>query len=177
MLMFSDLRLDPRDEDDLIWFFTEAEGEMGIRSNHEPILYLILTGIPQGIVHATDIGGRALAAAERVHDVGNVLAGLDRTHVEILRLRYGTALGPEIEDVFGPEAALLVRSVALPCAHEESGTRRDLADWTALLVRRVIKGTCSEKDREVVRAVRAECEAMIVAAHRGYRAARMLRAA
>ena len=27
MLMLSDLRLDPRDEDDLIWFFTEAEGE------------------------------------------------------------------------------------------------------------------------------------------------------
>ena len=44
MLMLSDLRLDPRDEDDLIWFFTEAEGEMGIRSNHEPILYLILFG-------------------------------------------------------------------------------------------------------------------------------------
>src|SRR5207245_1618437 len=115
MLMLSDLRLDPRDEDDLIWFFTEAEGEMGIRSNHEPILYLILTGIPQGIVHATDIGGRALAAAERAHDVGNMLAGLDRNHFEILRLRYGTALGTEIEEVFGPEAPLLVRSVALPC--------------------------------------------------------------
>lgn len=174
MLMLSDLRLDPRDEDDLIWFFTEADGEMGVRSNHEPILYLILTGIPQGAVHGADMGGRALLAAERVHDLGKVLASLDKAHLEILRLRYGTALGAEIEAAFGPESGLLVRSVALACAHEESGTKRDLAEWTALLVRRVRKGTCSDRDREVVRAAQLECASMLAAAHRGYRAARTL---
>ena len=114
---------------------------------------------------------------QKIEDHLAEFSHMARNHFEILRLRYGTALGAEIEEVFGPEAPLIVRSVALPCAHEESGTRRDLTDWTALLVRRVLKGTCSEKDREVVRAVRAECEDMIVAAHRGYRAARMLRAA
>jgi hypothetical protein len=177
MLMLSDLRLDPRDEDDLIWFFTEAEGEMGVRSNHEPILFLILTGIPQGVMHATDLGGRALLAAERVHDIGKVLAGVGGSDLGVLRLRYGAGLNEDVEGVFGPESPLLVCSVALRAAHKQSGTKRAIGDWTSLLVRRVHKGTCGDADRQVVRAVRAECEAMVIDAHRAYRAARKLCAA
>ena len=103
------LRLHPRDEAELRWFFQQAEGELGLQSSHATLIHACLGGRNKGskpvsAARQFEVAEHRLKAAERARVIARRLAACPQRERRTLAAAYG--------------------GVSLP--------RRTRADWTRL---------------------------------------------
>ena len=103
------LRLHPRDEAELRWFFQQAEGELGLQSSHAALVNACLGGRnkgskPVGAARQFEVAEHRLKAAETARRVARRLGAISPRDLRTLAAAYG--------------------GVSLP--------RRTRADWTRL---------------------------------------------
>jgi hypothetical protein len=108
---FGAFRLDPRDDADLVWFFGDARGDLGLRAqNYEPSSRTTspdLTGDPLVTAHAL--------AAERFDRIGRSLARMPREHARALERWCGPHRpSPPAVAAFGRMAGIAELVTALP---------------------------------------------------------------
>jgi hypothetical protein len=150
----SELRLDLRTEDDLYWFFKEAAGEMGLRSNMGGFTALIERGLAGGsALRDCEPDGRAVDAARRAREIEQALAAageLVNVPVEALaRLHFAE------DRRFGPELPNLVEVVPEACAaHERFRSRRPLRAWLQRLGSKLERGTAERADLDTAAELR-----------------------
>jgi hypothetical protein len=105
----SSLRLHPQAERELRWYFTQAEGALGLHSNHEAVVNACLGGRnkgskPVGAARAVSYNQHQLDAADDARRVARRLSAVSARDRRTLQAAYG--------------------GLSLP--------RRTLADWLAL---------------------------------------------
>lgn len=100
-----------------IWFFTESSGEMGLRSNFEPIVARIggVYGVP---VTTGEMDGRMLSAASRYRQAVKAINCISNKHRDTI---YNYA----IHRITG----VILRSELFRDFHRRSGTDRSPEDW------------------------------------------------
>lgn len=175
----ADLRLPPRLEAELRWVFTEADGDIGLRSNFGAMVGLLEIGARSGssqpLAYEIDTDRIEAAAAER--RIRRALDEIGRTNAQVLRVQYGPGRAPELQ-AFGSLAGLALFTDAAIRAHRDSQTTRELPDWLARLSDRVAKkkGAADPRERMMVGEIRREAEMLLARASGAYLKARKRRA-
>ncbi len=152
-----------RHERDLVFYFDEVEGELGLKSNWDGLIEMAMAGIPDGgtIAQSTNaVMGLGYSAVERERRVEAVLELVPREHVRVLSRYYSSNSGrraawgearrlEQVEQLLGAgakgagQAALEVAQAAYAQAagggREEEEPRRgwqkvSAADFAALLL-------------------------------------------
>lgn len=161
------LRPAPQDEADLRWRFTQADGDMGLRSLYPGmVLKLQLAGGPPPTPVLRELDPRWVAAAERARLIDRALEQLQPQHRNVLWACYGDHQLPELH-AYG-DLAGLIPDVAAD-HHRRSRTTRTLADWLARLARRAKKEPAAARTHA---AITREAEALLAQAARAYGGAR-----
>lgn len=95
-MLISRTRLHPQAESELVWFFTEFEGECGLKSSHGTLLNMALSGStsPEPSNVAENRAIRSLSSARRASRIASELRLLKRADYKVLWLAYGA---PAIE--------------------------------------------------------------------------------
>jgi hypothetical protein len=142
----SEFRLDLRTEDDLVWRFKEADGEMGLRSNMGGFVALIERGLGgSSALRDCEPDGRAVEAARRARAIDQALAGagqlVDVPVADLARLHFGERprfglFLPNLVEVVPPAAA----------AHRRCRSRRPLRAWLVRLGSKLDRGTAERED-------------------------------
>ena len=143
------LRVSPRDEADLRWLFTEALGEMGLRSAMGAPLDRLRDGgsqkhkgsKPLGAVREEDdgISFRQVEAAHRFRQISERLERVSQRHQRVLTCLYGATITEACArklSAFGPLAAVVLlvadrRRLGRTAVYEASG-RATSADSHAI---------------------------------------------
>jgi hypothetical protein len=169
----------PRREDaiaaELRWYWADATGEMGVRSNFEAMRARIQRAASRGGKPNTDIDERCVEAATREKRIRRALAQVpDREAIVLVH-----AFGPGIRELPAFEAATGVVPLTRIArqAWVKSGTNRTLEGWLARLLVRVHTGRSSgpenlARDRALLNAIRTEANQMLRAALQSYAACR-----
>lgn len=85
--------LPPRHENDLVWYYTESGGDMGMRSQHAALEASRERGTAVGSgCPETTLREEVVAAATRQRRIRAILSQLDATHQVTLRCVYGVEL-------------------------------------------------------------------------------------
>lgn len=146
---------------ELRWYYREAEGDMGLRSNFGPMVTR-LQGLTGGGALHLELDGRQVAAAGRARRVKAALVQLSVTHWGVLAVAYGQPGG----------ALNLVGIIAMlkstETEHQLSRTTRPLPDWLERLGRRP---TTTLRQRLYAR-LKGEAERLLEEALDAYSAAR-----
>lgn len=172
------LRVRPGDESDLRWFFTEADGDMGLRSSFSAqMTQLQMGGGRRGtyVPQQREIDGRLVSAATRARVISRALEAIGRGYSYTLRCAYGIPAHPELHG-FQELAGLVADTPAAQRLHRRSRTKRPLPDWLARM--RLQAHPLSDKKvpdleaQRIVYEVRVEAESQLVAASKAYTLAR-----
>ena len=158
-------RLTQKQANDVRWFWTDAEGELGLRAcNLEP-----------SISGAGDFDdSKAASAQERYSRVNTIFDQMGPTHTWALRRFYEPAVWRGLE-AFGGYAGLSLRSQKAKSSFREQ-TGHDRAGhivfetWLKGLSHRVHapKTAPPKEDRELVRVIVADCEDVLTVACRQF---------
>ncbi len=165
----------PRREDTLVaelrWFWADATGDMGLKSNFEAMRARMQRCAAKGGQPNTDIDERCVDAATREKRVRRALARVP-DHEAIVLVN---ALGPGTREIpaFGRATGVVPMTRAARQTWLSSGTNRSLEDWLARLVIRVHTGRGDDPagDAALLKAIRQEAEQMLHAALQAYAAA------
>jgi len=165
------LRPSPQDEADLRWFFTEADGEMGLKSTFGGMVHqLQMGGGARGSYTPVprEADGRLLEAATRARLISRALEACGREAAAVLREAY-SALPVELAELFpafGELAALVVSTPAADRMWRRSRTNRVKVAW---LVRRSLQARKGDPSAgSQVYELRREAEALLAGAARAY---------
>lgn len=126
------LCLTPAQEDDLRWFFNDADAAMGERSAMGPMVDLLAEGrVVSGRQGTPDMAEARVFAAERASRILAVLKALPSTHAATLRMAYDEGVLPR--EARARYAALskgdLTVALVLRVAEREKVSRADLNRW------------------------------------------------
>lgn len=128
--------LHPVDEADLRWRWTLAEGEMGLRSSFPGFVAQCQVGAGRSSLKPVEeIDSRCVEAASRARLIDRVLELIPRDDVLRLHRVFHGRLD-DLEQQWGPAAALLLESPALVELHRKSRSQRPLREWLLRLGRR-----------------------------------------
>lgn len=172
-MRIADLRLSSQDEADLKWFWTEADGDLGLKSMFPQQMAQLQIGNGARGTHTPkqlEPDGRLVEAATRARLVSRALETCRPEHVRILRAAYCESVFRPIRVLYGELAELVTRTDAARQAYRRSRTTRSLEEWLTRLAARAEKGEA--EPRRIVYQVRGEAEARLVAACRAYVGAR-----
>lgn len=153
------LRLDPRDDAELEWFFNRAEGEMGARSSFASFEHQCMVGAGCSAGRGGDpYTERQMAAAKDWRRISRTLDRMPEDHARTLR-RWAThgSYRPVLVETFGRLTGL-----AMLVALRRAMSVDDLE--TACTSARHAKGDARALGAAVVASVRQSAEAMMVAA-------------
>jgi hypothetical protein len=162
-----DLRLDPRSAADLRWYFCDAAGEMGLRSNFGAMVAGLEAGGRRGGAPMKDMDPRVIAAATRARRITRVLEHLAAAHLLTLARVYGSSEHPGLES-FGTLGSLFPETQAAHRAHVVSQSRKPFETWLFRRAQRVSAGKGSRAEQAFIIEVSREAEAMLAAASRAY---------
>jgi hypothetical protein len=161
------LHAHPVVEEELDWFFTRAESEMGVSSNFAPLAAMALTGIVGSKADPADMLAESRVAA--AHAEGQIRRRLDLLPVHLQGVLY-TAFEPrgwpkEVLSHFGRGAGIAVRTVAARRAFQRATRKKKLhvdgvAAWLA--------GAIGRHEHSTVTAVKLEAEGILAPALHAY---------
>jgi hypothetical protein len=166
----------PRREDaiaaELRWYWADATGDMGLKSNFEAMRARMQRAASRGGKPNVDIDERCVEAATREKHIRRALAQVpDREAVILVH-----AFGPGIREipVFGPATGVVPLTRVARQAWAKSGTTRTLEDWLARLLLRVHTGRGHDPagDAALLRAIRLEAQGTLRSAMKAYGALR-----
>jgi hypothetical protein len=160
---------------ELRWYWADATGDMGLKSNFEAMRACIQRAASRGGKPNVDIDERCLEAATREKHIRRALAQVpDREAIVLVH-----AFGPGIREipVFGPATGVVPLTRVARQAWLNSSTNRSLEGWLARLLVRVHTGRSSgpehlARDRALLNAIRTEANQMLRAALLAYAACR-----
>lgn len=118
-----------RNAAELRWFFREAEGDMGLRSNYGGMVQR-LQGVSGGGTMRLELDGRNIAAAGRARRVKASLLQLSAEHWGVLSVAYSQPGG------MVNLAGIMSLLKSTEAEHQLSRTTRPLPDWLERLGRR-----------------------------------------
>jgi hypothetical protein len=164
--------MDSEDEADLRWYWNEAEGDMGLRSNFAAMVACLELGGPAGGLPVHDDEEGRLKAAGRERRVRRAIELLSARDVTILVHAFGS--GSRKLPPFGRATGVVPLTAAARLTWANSGTTRPLGEWLVRLVCRVHGGLGNRpaQDRALAQTIRREAESMLLGAMRAYAAAR-----
>lgn len=126
---------------DLRWFWMEAHGDLGLRSNFNAVVSLIEGASPSGRAGEPQV--HVLEAAARARHISRTLEAVTPHMVRILRLAFG-----------GSDDRLRTLAIAtMECAdaHRRSRSLRPVAEWFDRLSAAARKGDDLERKRAWVK--------------------------
>jgi hypothetical protein len=120
----------PTQHPNLTWLFCEAEGDLGLRSSHGPLVDLALSGVSQGgSSHALSLSEKRLQAATDERRLRSRISTISPRHQLALWLAYGPQPWPR--EVRGAKAYGPWPGVLLLCPRARRAFERALAAKTA----------------------------------------------
>lgn len=151
MIRLSDQVLHPLVEHDWHWYFNEAYGEMGLRSNMGGFLTLIERGIGNPGGADFEMDSRQLAAARTAKGIEQAFIaagrapGFELSVIDVARIEYGEPprYGPKLSNL----VALLPQ--AIERAQRKARTRRAPELWLPRLGARFAAGNATKADAEI----------------------------
>jgi hypothetical protein len=153
-----------RELEDLRWFFTESDGDTGLRSNFPAVVMQIALGPGAPSLPMTEPDPFGLIAAERSRHVRRRLESLDDVTVSQLYV-CSVESPPSGLASFGLGAALAPQTQAAVKAWQVSGTSRSVVDWLSRLPRRLDEPGIPK----LVSAIQAEADSLLAKALSAYR--------
>jgi hypothetical protein len=184
---------------DLRWLFLESEGELGVRSNFEPMRARLECGGRTGGRPILEIDERSLDAAEKARYLRRAFEAMrvgcacplavacprDSRECRLLRAAFGgeEMAGPRAQVVYGalgpaagvaPETATAIRAHAayLAALCDAGAHRLSPREWLSRLCLRAAQGGACVGDAVLVRAIRREADALLVEVLRRFSGAR-----
>jgi hypothetical protein len=151
---------------DLRWFWREAAGEMGLRSNFESVR-LRLQGVYGNRTGAVEMDHRALGAASRVRAIHRRLERVPDDQVRTLFAAYGLVVFPGLLP-WGRCAGVLPLQPLSQQAHHRSRTKRSIEDWLSRLHRNARKSGASSPERELAGELQRDAESALIRAENMY---------
>lgn len=159
--------------DDLTWFWTEADGDMGLCSSFGPMVAMLQSGGPTGGRPIMEIPEHQLHAATRRRVIARALEQLGETipeHRSVLETCLGRGgYRPELGAALAAPLTTAARR-----AWRSSASARPIVEWLARLYQRARHG-CGEHpavDRLLVTTIEREAESLLLEALREYAAVR-----
>lgn len=154
------LRPDPWVESDLRWLFTEASGELGLRSSYGAMVAVLQGGGGGDAEAATVAEERRVEASVRARKIEAVLHRIPRRLQAALRAYYGP---PKVRGAWWGRYGDVVLLTAV--YRREYGAGRRAAEKLAL---RMVTGLATAQERELAHALKRGAEALVAEAHRAY---------
>lgn len=155
--------------DDLTWYWTEADGDMGLCSSFGPMLSRLQAGGPTGGALIMEIPDHRLDAATRRRVISRSLELLGRGRI-VLEVCLGRGdYRPEIGAALAAPMTAAARR-----AWRSSGSARPIGEWLGRLYQRARHG-CGEHpaaDRLLVTTIEREAETLLLDALRAFAATR-----
>lgn len=163
-------------EEDLSWYWCWADGDLGLRSIHAPMVARLECGGRAGGAPILDLDERCLEAATRYRCITRALERLSDAQVRVLRVAYG----PQAHRLPGLDqpacvAAACTLAPAARQAHASSSSTRSFEEWLVRFFARSTSTACGAQDRVLARRILAEASALLASAACAYGAARSLR--
>jgi hypothetical protein len=179
-----DLRLAGQDEEDLRWYFCEADGEIGgLKSGFGGFLRIMEEGLPVegGDVRSNGAEDWQVDLVAQARKVRRALAHAGPRYARVLWHEYGPPQPPNSVEMFGRLGPLAVELPAVVAMHDSHRTRQELADWIRDSAIRVLSDKAKDVDMVLASEIHRGLEALLVEAHgayeQGLRATRRRRAA
>lgn len=169
-MILRNLAHDPRAVSDLRWYWGEADGAMGRRSNFEPMRARLETGGRTGGAPIMEIDERCIEAATRERHIRRALGCLTEQDHKILHSAFGR--GERDLPAFGRATGVVTNTLSALKAWQESKTKKPIEEWVARMVCRAVK---DETSARIVSAVRREADAAVGAALARFSSARRRR--
>jgi hypothetical protein len=132
----ADLLPNPRTADDLRWFFREADGECGLRSNYPGMIQRLQAPLTFSSRLRSEPDVRWLHASTRARRISRALEQIGHDHTLTLREAFN-GLAPAVLHAYDELAALALQVGVGP--HRRSRTSRTLLDWLARIARNATK--------------------------------------
>jgi len=161
-----------RSVSDLLWFWAEADGDLGLCSSFPAMVARLQCGGPTGGRPIVEIPEHQLSAATRERRIRRALEAISAERLRVLR----SCLDPQATRLaeLGSASAVAPLTSAARRAWRSSRSTRSIEEWLVRLCHRVRHGIGERPaaDRLLVEVIRRESEAMLLAALRAYSQAR-----
>jgi hypothetical protein len=154
-----DLAHDPRAIADLRWYWSYAAGDLGLKSNFEPMRARLEAGGRTGGAPILELDEKCIDAATRERHIRRALERLTERDRGILRAAFGSS--DRDLPAFGRATGVVPMTDAAQLAHWKSRTNRPLEEWLARLVCHADKDPVAAR---TMRVIRREADTMLGAA-------------
>lgn len=154
-----DLAHDPRAIADLRWYWSDAAGDLGLKSNFEPMRARLETGGRTGGAPILELDEKCIDAATRERHIRRALERITERDRGILRAAFGGA--DRDLPAFGRATGVVPMTDAATLAHRKSRTNRPLEEWLVRLVCHAEKDPVAAR---TMRVIRREADIMLGAA-------------
>jgi len=165
------LLADPRADSELRWFFADADGDMGLRSNFPAMVTSLQMGGRSGSVTpvSVELNDRWFEAATRSRLCRRALEAIGPVRAHLLFCAFG---GCREVAPFGRTTGVVPLTRAARDAHQRSRSARSLEEWLYRLAWRVTHGAPEPEDSERLATISREAERMLLSALGAFASAR-----